>query len=480
MRTASFVYWTVKLPLMSSTVSYFQEAVRWAPLAGSLRVKERIHHLRTLKKVLLAHRIPLQQALQSDLGRAATETDVSELFATTALIDYVIQKLPVWAQKEHVSVPMTLWPSSASIVHESKGAVLILAPWNYPVSLCLSPLVYALAGGNSAVVKPSEMAPASASVVEAILSKAFPEGLVQTVLGDASVAQSLLTHPWNHIFFTGGPSIGKKVMAAASQHLTSVTLELGGKSPVVLDEHFPLQEAGKLLAWAKSMNAGQVCIAPDYVLVPRKLLGPLVHAFADGLKALYGEDLSSNPDYPRIIHRRHFDRLMQWHEEASRQSDQVWQPAVPLAEDLFFPPTVYIDPSPACALSCEEIFGPLLPLVPYDTLEDALAYIQGKERPLALYILSHSSSFQERVMRNTRAGATVINDFIIHYMHPELPFGGVNHSGIGKSHGVWGFREFTNARSVIKRRWNLHPTMWLGPPYTGWKKKVVDLLVKYG
>jgi aldehyde dehydrogenase (NAD+) len=302
---------------------------------------------------------------------------------------------------------------------------------------------------------------------------------VRTVQGDAETAKSLLEHPWNHIFFTGGPSIGKTVMAAASKHLTSVTLELGGKSPVFLDPSFPVKRAAKLLAWAKSMNAGQICIAPDYVLVPREQMGDLVHAFAHALKDLYGDRLVDNPDYTRIINERHWARLQAWHEDAVGACAQVWQPEPADVSKRFFPPTLYLDPNPSCSISCEEIFGPLLPLIPYDKLEDAIAYVNAKERPLVTYVLSENKAFQERTVNETRAGATVVNDFIIHYMHHDLPFGGVNHSGIGKSHGIWGFREFTNARPVVRRRWGVNPTLFLGPPYTNWKKQVVSALLRW-
>ena len=464
---------------MNPTADLFRSAVAFAPQAGATTVAQRRAALARLKKTVLDHREDFHRALRTDLGRPEVETDLSELYAVTSLVDYVSGKLAGWTRTERVPSPLTLWPAKAEIRHESKGAVLVMAPWNFPVNLSLSPVVYAVAAGNAVVLKPSEVAPATAELLAKVVQEAFPEGWVRTVQGDAETAKSLLEHPWNHIFFTGGPSIGKTVMAAASKHLTSVTLELGGKSPVFLDPSFPVKRAAKLLAWAKSMNAGQICIAPDYVLVPRERMGDLVHAFAHALKNLYGDRLVDNPDYTRIINERHWARLQAWHEDAVGACAQVWQPEPADVSKRFFPPTLYLDPDPSCSISCEEIFGPLLPLIPYDKLEDAIAYVNAKERPLVTYVLSENKAFQERTVNETRAGATVVNDFIIHYMHHDLPFGGVNHSGIGKSHGIWGFREFTNARPVVRRRWGVNPTLFLGPPYTNWKKQVVSALLRW-
>lgn len=464
---------------MNPTADLFREAVAFAPQAGATTVAQRRAALARLKKAVLAHRKDFHRALRTDLGRPEVETDLSELYAVTSLVDYVSGKLGGWMRTERVPSPLTLWPAKSEIRHESKGAVLVMAPWNFPVNLSLSPVIYAVAAGNAVVLKPSEVAPATAQLLAEVVREAFPEGWVRTVQGDADTAKSLLEHPWNHIFFTGGPSIGKTVMAAASRHLTSVTLELGGKSPVFLDPSFPVERAAKILAWAKCMNAGQICIAPDYVLVPRERMGDLVHAFARALKDLYGDGLADNPDYTRIINERHWARLQAWHEDAVGACAQVWQPEPADVSKRFFPPTLYLDPEPSCRISCEEIFGPLLPLIPYDKLEDAIAYVNAKERPLVTYVLSENKAFQERTVNETRAGATVINDFIIHYMHHDLPFGGVNHSGIGKSHGVWGFREFTNARPVVRRRWGVNPTLYLAPPYTHWKKQVVAAVLRW-
>ena len=272
---------------MNPTADLFNAAVAFAPQAGNTTLAQRRAALARLKKSVLAHRDAFHSALRSDLGRPEAETDLSELYAVTSLVDYVSGHLARWMRTERVPSPLTLWPARSEIRYESKGAVLVMAPWNFPVNLSLSPVVYAIAAGNAVVLKPSEVAPASAQVLSDVVRDAFPEGWVRMALGDADIAKSLLEHPWNHIFFTGGPAIGKHVMAAASKHLTSVTLELGGKSPVFLDQNFDMARAGKLLAWAKTMNAGQICIAPDYVLVPREKMGDLIHAFAHALKAMY-------------------------------------------------------------------------------------------------------------------------------------------------------------------------------------------------
>jgi aldehyde dehydrogenase (NAD+) len=337
--------------------------------------------------------------------------------------------------------------------------------------------VYAVGAGNTVCLKPSELAPASAAFIASVVQAVFPPDEVCVIQGDVSAAVALLEQPWNHIFFTGSPGVGSKVMAAASKYLASVTLELGGKSPVFVHEGYGAEAAGRRVAWAKGLNAGQVCIAPDYALVPAAQRADFIHGFQAGVAQHYGDAPSANPDWVRIIQPRHWDRLKEWLDEAIADGAQVWQPDAPDRERLYFPPTLVWDAPEHLQVSCSEIFGPILPVFTYGSTEEALARVNAGPQPLVLYVLSHAKAWTDRIIRETRAGGTVVNDFYLHYMHPELPFGGVNNSGIGKSHGIWGFREFSNARSVYRRgRWA--PTMLLTPPYKGWVKKVVGWLVQ--
>ena len=345
------------------------------------------------------------------------------------------------------------------------------------MNLCLVPLVYAVGAGNTVCLKPSEVAPASAAFIASVVEAVFPPDEVCVVQGDVSVAVALLEQPWNHIFFTGSPGVGSKVMAAASKYLASVTLELGGKSPVFVHEGYGADAAGRRVAWAKGLNAGQVCIAPDYALVPAAQCADFIQGFKAGVAQHYGDSPATNPDWVRIIQPRHWDRLNDWLQEAIAEGAKVWHPDAADRDRLYFPPTLVWNAPEHLQVSCSEIFGPILPVFTYTSTEDALARVNAGPQPIVVYILSHTKSWTDRIIRETRAGGTVVNDFYLHYMHPELPFGGVNNSGIGKSHGIWGFREFSNARSVY-RRGRLVPTMFLTPPYKVWMKKVVGWLVQ--
>lgn len=459
-----------------SFTSEFQALKAAAPRIGALPLSHRRNRLNALRAELIRRRSELHAAMRADLNRPEVDSDLNELLPVKDSIDHVLANLSRWTRTDRLPLPLTLIPGRAEIHHEPKGVALIVSPWNFPVNLCLVPLVYAVGAGNTVCLKPSELAPASAAFIASVVEAVFPADEVCVIQGDVSVAVALLEQPWNHIFFTGSPGVGSKVMAAASKYLASVTLELGGKSPVFVHEGYGADAAGRRIAWAKGLNAGQVCIAPDYALVPAAQRADFIQGFKAGVAQHYGDSPASNPDWVRIIQPRHWDRLNDWLQEAIAEGAQVWQPDAPDRDRLYFPPTLVWDAPEHLQVSCSEIFGPIMPVLTYTSTEDALARVNAGPQPLVLYILSHAKSWTDRIIRETRAGGTVVNDFYLHYMHPELPFGGINNSGIGKSHGIWGFREFSNARSVY-RRGRFAPTMLLTPPYKGWVKKVVGWLV---
>jgi len=449
-----------------------------APAVGRHTASQRIARLRALKKALLARRAEALAALKSDLNRAEPDTDLNELLPVTSSIDYVVGQLRQWMRPERHGLPITLIPGRAEVVYESKGAVLIVSPWNFPINLCLVPLVYAVAAGNSVALKPSELSPATADFLASLIAEVFPPEEVSVVLGGVDVAVGILDHPWNHIFFTGSPKIGSQVMAGAAKYLTSVTLELGGKSPVFVHPKFGPEAAGERVGWAKGLNAGQVCIAPDYALVRKDQRDAFIEGFKRGVVKHYSSSPASNPDFCKIVHPRHWDRLDAWFQEAVAGGAQYWHVDAPNRDTCYYPLTIVWDVPEHMDLVCHEIFGPILPVKTYIETVDGLASINAQSRPLVLYLLSHDEAWSNGVIAETRAGATVVNDFYLHYMHPTLPFGGVNTSGIGKSHGLWGFREFTNARSVYRRgRWS--PTMLLAPPYTDWKRKLIAVVARW-
>jgi aldehyde dehydrogenase (NAD+) len=456
--------------------SEFQALKAAAPRIAALPLGHRRGRLKALRAELIRRRSELHAAMRADLNRPEVDSDLNELLPVKEAIDHVLANLSRWTRTERLPLPLTLVPGRAEIHHEPKGVALIVSPWNFPVNLCLVPLVYAVGAGNTVCLKPSELAPASAAFIASVVEAVFPADEVCVIQGDVSVAVALLEQPWNHIFFTGSPGVGSKVMTAAAKYLASVTLELGGKSPVLVHEGYGGEAAGRRIAWAKGLNAGQVCIAPDYALVPASQRSEFIEGFKKGVVQHYGSTPGTNPDWVRIIQPRHWDRLKDWLDEAITAGANVWQPDAPDRDRLYFPPTLVWDAPEHLQVSCSEIFGPILPVFTYTSTEDALTRVNAGPQPLVLYILSHVTSWSDRIIRETRAGGTVVNDFYLHYMHPELPFGGVNNSGIGKSHGIWGFREFTNARSVY-RRGRFAPTMLLTPPYKSWAKKVVGWLV---
>jgi len=433
-----------------------REAVRATDAA------QRIAKLRRLHDALLARRDEIRQALWDDYRKPAAEVDLSEIYPAVGEARHAMRHLRSWMQPRPVATPLALLGSRSHIHYEPKGVVLIISPWNFPVNLTIGPLVSAIAAGNCAIVKPSEMTPHASACMKRILADLFDEDEVAVVEGDASVAEALLKKRFDHIFFTGSPNVGRIVMRAAAEHLTSVTLELGGKSPVIVDRSANLDEAAKKVAWGKFFNSGQICIAPDYVLVDESVHAPFVEKLQRSIDAL-GGDASRGV----MVNERH----------AARVRRLVDMPAATDARAI--PPTIVDGAAEDAPVMQKEIFGPVLPILPYRTLDDAVRIVAERETPLVLYLFSRDARVQREVLRRTRAGGTAINDTLLHFYQLNLPFGGAGNSGVGKGHGVFGFEAFSNARGVFEQPTRFSMIQLLYPPYTKFKQKLIDLTLKY-
>jgi aldehyde dehydrogenase (NAD+) len=445
---------------------------RYRAAVGATTAAQRVEKLRRFHDTLLARRDEIRAAMWEDYRKPAAEVDLSEIYPAAIEARHAIRHLRRWMKPKRVPTRLTLLGSRSWIRYEPKGVVLIISPWNFPFNLSLGPLVSAVAAGNCVILKPSELTPASAACMKRILGEVFDESEVAVVEGDASVAEALLRKRFDHIFFTGSPAVGKLVMKAAAEHLTSVTLELGGKSPVIVDRTADLDEAAKKVAWGKFFNSGQICIAPDYLLVDESVrdefLGKLRHSIA----ALGNESRGI------IVNDRHAARVKRLVDSAVAQGAQTALGGACNGREI--EPTVLTNVAPDAAVMQEEIFGPVLPLLTYRTLDDAFRIIDSREKPLVLYIFSRDRGVVRTILDRTRAGGTVVNHILIHFYQIELPFGGVGNSGVGKSHGFYGFEAFSNARGVLDQRLRFSAIELLFPPYRGkLQQKIIDFTVRW-
>ncbi|HOO78059.1 MAG TPA: aldehyde dehydrogenase family protein [bacterium] len=415
--------------------------------------------LAKLKSALGRNEKKLLAALRKDLGKAAVEAYTSEVGFVLAEIDYALRHLGAWSRSRKPMPPLLWFPSETRIVPEPKGVVLIIGPWNYPVALCLSPLVGALAAGCTAVVKPSEVASESSRAIAEVIGETFGDDSIAVVEGGAAAAGLLLEEEFDHIFYTGGPRVGKIVMAKAAEHLTPVTLELGGKNPCIVDREVDCSVAARRIAWGKFFNAGQTCVAPDYLLVPAELKDPMIENLKKAIVEFYGPDPRHSPDYARIINERHLSRLLSLLEEG----DIVVGGGAD-RENRYLAPTVIDNVNWDNRIMGEEIFGPILPVIGYGDLAEATGAVNARPAPLALYFFSRNRERQRMVIRETRSGGACINDTIIQILPRRLPFGGIGPSGMGSYHGRATFDTFTHYRSVVTRSFRFDVPLRY-PPY---------------
>jgi len=447
-----------------------QQAARAATAARPALA--RIEKLRALHDALLARRDEIRAALWADYRKPAAEVDLSEIYPVVGEARHAMRHLRKWMRPRRVSTPIALIGSRSRVAYEPKGVVLIISPWNFPVNLTFGPLVSAIAAGNNVIIKPSEMTPHASAAMKRIVGDLFDESEVAVIEGDATVAEALLRKRWDHIFFTGSPAVGKVVMRAAAENLTSMTLELGGKSPVIVDRTANLDEAAKKIAWGKFFNSGQICIAPDYLLVDESVRAPFTEKLKSAIEALGSEGARGE-----LVNERHAIRVKRLLDTAVARGAQVVVGGE--VHGRAIAPTV-IDRVPHDApIMQEEIFGPLLPIIPYATLDDAFATIAEREKPLVLYVFSRDAAVKREVLRRTTAGGTAINDTLLHFYQLNLPFGGVGHSGVGKAHGVYGFEAFSNARGIFEQPTRFSMIQLLYPPYTAFKQKLIDLTLRW-
>jgi aldehyde dehydrogenase (NAD+) len=406
----------------------------------------RVSRLRDLKRMVEENQTAIEKALAQDLAKPASESRSGEISPLLAEADLAIEKTPLWSRTKKVATPEYRPAAASYVMPEPLGVVLIIAPWNYPLSLNLSPLIGAMAAGNCAVLKPSELAPASSHLVAELVQRYFEPSLIAAVEGGAEQAQALLDERFDHIFYTGGPATGKKVMEAAARHLTPLTLELGGKCPCIVEDDADIAFAARRITRGKFFNAGQTCIAPDYLLVHAGVKQRLLSEIAAIIGSYYGEDPKSSPRYGRIVNANHFDRIM-----ALLDGHAAVTGGDSDRGDLYISPTLIDGVSADTPLMQEEIFGPVLPVVAYTDLGEAIAFVASRPKPLALYFFSASRTKQRRVLAQTTCGGCCINDVMAHYANPMLPFGGVGASGFGRYHGRAGFDAFSNLKSVLSR-----------------------------
>jgi coniferyl-aldehyde dehydrogenase len=439
-------------------------AFRRDPFPSLAQRRDRIQRLRAL---LAEHGEAFAAAVSADFGhRSRHETQLTELLSADAAAKHTLRHLAAWMKPKRMPTALHFLPGSNRLLAQPLGVVGIISPWNYPIMLALTPVIAALAAGNRVLLKPSELTPRVSSLLARTVAQYFAPDEFTVVTGDAKVAESFATLPFDHLFFTGSTAVGRLVAQAAAKNLTPVTLELGGKSPALVHETANLKRTAERIAAGKLMNAGQTCVAPDYVLVPRAMLQPLIRQLGLAMRKLY-PSLADNPDYTSIVSARHYARLQAMLVEAKAMGAKL---TVPHAKEKLEPkarklaPTLVSATKPTMQLMREEIFGPILPLIPYDTLDEAVAHIQAGERPLAMYWFGDAPKERERVLRETHAGGVTVNDCIWHLAQEDQPFGGIGHSGQGSYHGVWGFRTFSHMKPVFANP-VLAATGLFSPPY---------------
>ena len=428
----------------------------------------RIRQLKNLKAAINQFEPEITQALWDDLHKSKEEVYLTEISIIIKEIDFHLKNLKKWTQPEKVPTAVYLKPSSGKIIYEPLGVALIIAPWNYPFQLIFDPLVGAISAGCCAILKPSEFAPHISGLAEKLVNEIFEEDYISVAQGDQQTSKALLNHPFDIIFFTGSSSVGKNVMKAAAENLTPVILELGGKSPCIVDESANIDIAAKRIAWGKLINAGQTCIAPDYLLVHESVKAKLLEKLVTAFNKMLGSSMRQTEHYGRIVNERAFKRLIQLLE-----GEKIYWGGKYDEEHCFISPTILDEVKPGAAIMQEEIFGPLLPVITFKEIDDAIELINSKEKPLALYYFGDEKKGED-ILSKTSSGGACINDTIMHISNQQLPFGGVGHSGLGKYHGKHSFLAFSNQKAVVSTpTWMDVPFKY--PPYKFFKliKKII-------
>jgi len=447
--------------MSQSTASETVEALRATFHSGRTRpIAWRVAQLEAMRTLLKEREAELFDALRADLGKSDFEAYATETGFVKAEIEHTLKHLGEWMRPRRVATPLANQLGTSTIVPEPLGVALIIGTWNYPVQLLLAPAIGAIAAGNCAILKPSELAPTTSATLARLVPQYLDNDCIRVFEGAVPETTALLQERFDHIFFTGGGAVGRIVMAAAARHLTPVVLELGGKSPTIVDREVDMTIAARRIIWGKFVNAGQTCIAPDYILVHREVERALLSAFTDALVDFFGADPERSKDFGRIINGRHFDRLV-----ALLGSGRAVAGGGHSRESLYIAPTVLADVQPDSPVMQEEIFGPILPVLAVDSMDEAIRFINAREKPLALYVFSRDKATQAKVIAQTSSGGLCVNDTLSHIAVPDMPFGGVGESGMGGYHGQASFDVFTHHKGVLRRSTRVDPPIRY-PPYT--------------
>jgi aldehyde dehydrogenase (NAD+) len=436
----------------------------------------RIAKLRRLEAAVLANRGAIYRALAADLRKSEAEADLFDILPVISGIRHARRHLTSWMKPKRAAPTMAMFGTRARIRYEPRGVSLVIVPWNYPISLLLGPLTSAIAAGCPAMIKPSEMSPACSALMAKIIRETFEWQEIAAFEGDVAVSKALLDLPFEHIFFTGSPAVGKVVMTAAAKHLASATLELGGKSPVIVDESANIAKAAKSVAWGKFTNCGQTCVAPDYAYVHESRLPQFVDAMKNAIATMYGAAAQS-PDYCRIINHHHFERVCRLIDDATARGAAILAGGERDEAQKYISPTLLTGADEGAAIMQEEIFGPVLPVLAYNDLAEPIAAINARPKPLALYVYAKDRAPADRVLRETSAGGSCVNASVMQYGHNNLPYGGINNSGLGNAHGFYGFRAFSHERAVLEDKFSITPMLF--PPYTKRVKQMIKMAVRF-
>jgi acyl-CoA reductase-like NAD-dependent aldehyde dehydrogenase len=469
-------------PSSSLTMTEILDAQRKAFLANSYpSAAERLRNLDKLAQALIAKKDQFVKSLNDDFGcRNRQETLLTDIFMVTAAIKHAKRELKGWMKPRKRDVPIVLGTGRAYVLPQPVGVVGIVSPWNFPLNLSLCPLTAALAAGNRAMIKPSEFTPATSELLKQMITEIFATDHVAVITGDASVGKSFVHLPFDHLLFTGSTEVGKYVMKAAADNLTPVTLELGGKSPAIVAPDADVNEAAIDIAFGKVLNAGQICIAPDYALVPRAKMTPFLNALKKSVDGYIPAESIAKDGYTSVVNERHHKRLSAYIDEARQKNVQI----IPLAAEITaeggnkLSPVAIVDPPEDLAIMKEEIFGPILLVKPYDELDEAIKYINARPRPLALYLFAKSKSLIESILKRTISGGVSVNDVIMHNVVEDLPFGGVGASGIGHYHGREGFDTFSKLRPVFERT-GPRTDRFLRHPFKQLHEFLLGILINY-
>jgi len=436
---------------MSDIVSIMEKQRKFYSTGETLPISFRKEKLRALLASIEKHEAEILAALHEDLNKSSFEGYITEVSIVKDEIKFTLKHLSRWAKPKRVKTPITLFPGKSYRYREPYGVTLVMAPWNYPFQLTLAPVVGSISGGNCTVVKPSNYSPATSAIIRKVLSECFAEDYIAVVEGGRDANQALLQQKFDYIFFTGGVTVGKLVMEAASKNLTPVSLELGGKSPCIIDKTADIDLTAKRIMWGKFVNAGQTCVAPDYILVESVVKDELIAAMKKWIVKFHGEKPLEDPELPKIITQKHFERLSAFVDGRNAANGSVafggsTNPATRQIE-----PTLLDSPAPDSPVMSEEIFGPVMPVIPVEDMNAAVAYVLSRPKPLALYYFTRDKKAQERIIKTVSYGGGCINDTLIHLATPYMPFGGVGNSGMGHYHGKESFTTFTHEKSVLKR-----------------------------